>query len=157
MENSIFREKSVQNISSPDELNDYIRVVSPPVWITLVAIILLLVGVTAWGVLGHLDTTIQAVAVSDEGTCKVYFDSAGIKEVIGHNTVMINDREYVFDATDITTQKFTSENDNAILAALGMEEDSKVSSFEIEADLPEGFYAAGIVINSVKPMSFVTN
>ena len=40
--NSIFREKSIERVSSPEKLDDYIKVVSPGIWILLAAIIVLL-------------------------------------------------------------------------------------------------------------------
>ena len=41
----IFRKKSIERISSPEQLHDYIRVTTPGVWLVLIAIIILLVGV----------------------------------------------------------------------------------------------------------------
>ena len=64
MENSLFRKKSIDKISSPEKLDDYIRVTTPSVWITLIAILLLLVGAILWGTLGEL--TIH----NDDGTTK---------------------------------------------------------------------------------------
>lgn len=54
MENkpSIFREKSLQRISSPEEMQDYIRVTRPAVWVILAAVILLLAGMIVWAVCG---------------------------------------------------------------------------------------------------------
>ena len=46
----IFRQKSLKRVSSPEELNDYIRVTSPSVWIVLVALALLLAGMLAWSI-----------------------------------------------------------------------------------------------------------
>ena len=40
--NALFREKSVTKVSSPEQLNDYIRVSTPAAWLVLVAIVLLL-------------------------------------------------------------------------------------------------------------------
>ena len=37
MASSIFREKSLKRISSPEQLNDYIKVSQPSVWIALAA------------------------------------------------------------------------------------------------------------------------
>ena len=51
----IFREKSIERISSPEELNDYIRVTSPSVWLVLAALIILLAGMLVWSVLGTVD------------------------------------------------------------------------------------------------------
>ena len=63
----IFRQKSIDKVSSPEKLDDYIKVTTPSVWITLVAIVALLVGVAVWGVFGELtvhnaDGTTQTVA-----------------------------------------------------------------------------------------------
>ena len=41
-------------VSSPDKLDDYIRVTTPSVWIILGALLLLLVGAIIWGVFGEL-------------------------------------------------------------------------------------------------------
>ena len=50
--NSIFREKSLKKVSSPEALNDYIRVTTPSVWLVLIALVLLLAGIFAWSVFG---------------------------------------------------------------------------------------------------------
>ena len=49
MEQSLFRKKSLDRISSPEQLNDYLRVTNPTVWVVLGAVILLLLGVIVWG------------------------------------------------------------------------------------------------------------
>ncbi len=51
----IFREKSVERVSSPEALNDYIRVTTPSVWIVLIALVILLVGMLAWSVFGTVE------------------------------------------------------------------------------------------------------
>lgn len=65
--NGIFRKKSIDKVSSPEKLDDYIRVTTPSVWITLAAIVILLVGATVWGFFGELtihnaDGTTETVA-----------------------------------------------------------------------------------------------
>lgn len=53
-ERSIFREKSIKKVTSPEELNDYIHVTSPSVWIVLAAIVLLLAGMIVWSIFGKV-------------------------------------------------------------------------------------------------------
>ena len=53
--NGIFREKSMEHVSGPEELNDYIRVTTPSVWLVLAALILPLAGMLAWSVLGTVE------------------------------------------------------------------------------------------------------
>ena len=38
MAKGLFREKSLNYISSPEQLNDYLKVTKPAVWIVLIAI-----------------------------------------------------------------------------------------------------------------------
>ena len=64
MSDQIFRKKSLDRISSPEQLNDYIRVANPGIWMILAAVIILLAGVCVWGIFGHLDTN------RDCGNCK---------------------------------------------------------------------------------------
>ena len=52
---SIFREKSLNKVNQPEDLNDYIRVTRPSIWIVLIAMILLLIGIIAWMVFGSID------------------------------------------------------------------------------------------------------
>ena len=67
MNNAIFRQKSIDKVSSPEKLDDYIRVTTPGVWITITAIVILLVGTIVWGTFGELtihnsDGTTETVA-----------------------------------------------------------------------------------------------
>ncbi len=52
---NVFREKSLDRISNPDKLNDYIRVTTPGVWVFLAAILILLLGMLAWSILGTVE------------------------------------------------------------------------------------------------------
>lgn len=45
MEEKIFRETSMERVSSPEQLDDYIRVTSPGMWMVMGAVVLLLAGV----------------------------------------------------------------------------------------------------------------
>ena len=51
----IFREKSLERVSSPEQFDDYIKVTTPSVWIILAATIVLLAGMIIWGVFGKIE------------------------------------------------------------------------------------------------------
>ena len=59
---NLFRKKSLDRVSSPEQLNDYIRVTSPSVWLVLLAIVLLLAGILIWSTFGKVE------AVREDGT-----------------------------------------------------------------------------------------
>lgn len=52
---TVFREKNMERINSPEEMNDYIKVASPGVWMVLLAIIFLLIGTLVWGIFGTVE------------------------------------------------------------------------------------------------------
>lgn len=51
-ENRIFRGKSIEKVTGPESMNDYIRVTTPSVWIILGALVLLLIGMIIWSIFG---------------------------------------------------------------------------------------------------------
>ena len=63
---SVFREKSLERVTSPEQLNDYIKVTTPSVWLILFATLILIVGTLFWAVFGKIrintDTGVKEVA-----------------------------------------------------------------------------------------------
>ena len=51
----IYREKNINRVNQPEDLNDYIRVTTPSVWIVLIAIALILVAILGWMVFGTVE------------------------------------------------------------------------------------------------------
>ena len=52
-----FRKKSMDRISSPDEMRDYLRVTSPRLWMLLGTIILLLAGFVFYAATSRMEST----------------------------------------------------------------------------------------------------
>jgi uncharacterized membrane protein len=52
---NIYRKKSLERAKDPEQLDDYIRVTSPGVWMILAVVILLLVGFLVWGLFGTIE------------------------------------------------------------------------------------------------------
>ena len=50
----IFREKSLNKVTSPEQLDDYIKVTTPSVWFILFALLLVIVGAVVWGIFGEI-------------------------------------------------------------------------------------------------------
>ena len=157
MSNNLFRQKSLDRISSPEQLNDYIRVSTPSVWIVLLAIIILLTGICVWGVFGQLDTTLPVVAKAQDGVVTAYVQEANIGSVTLDAPVSIADSEYKITAIDpqpiVVDAAFTS----YMLHVGSLQEGEWVYAVTLDAPLADGVYAAKIVVESVSPISFVLN
>lgn len=48
----IFREKSLERMASQEQMDDYIKVTTPSIWIALLAIVVLAAGIVVWSTLG---------------------------------------------------------------------------------------------------------
>ena len=57
MDKQLFRQKSLDHISSPEELHDYMRVTSPRLWMILTAIVLLLGGFIIYAATARMEST----------------------------------------------------------------------------------------------------
>ena len=53
----IFRKSAIEGISSPEQLNDYIRVTAPGVWVILSASIILLGSLFVWAAFGRVEVS----------------------------------------------------------------------------------------------------
>ena len=157
MEKTIFRKKSMERISSPEQLNDYIRVTNPAIWTILAAVIILLVGFIVWGIVGTLETKVNVAAVSDGGSVTLYVSEAEMADVAQNNTVRIGDEEYAVSAI---VGEPIAVDDSFTAYALhigGLSVGQWVYPVTVNAQLPDGVYAAAIITDSVSPISFLFN
>ena len=60
MSDSIFRQKNIDRINSPESLNDYVKVTNPSVWIVLIGVVVLIIGAIVFGTVGKVDTNVIA-------------------------------------------------------------------------------------------------
>ncbi|MBP7330931.1 MAG: hypothetical protein BWY65_01202 [Firmicutes bacterium ADurb.Bin373] len=79
MSDTLFRKSSLDSLSSPEQLNDYIKVSNPGVWMILAALFILLAAVLFWGFTGGLPTSIHTRGVISGGNalCYINTDAAG--------------------------------------------------------------------------------
>ena len=65
MENGLFRKKSIERISSPEALHDYMRVTSPRLWMILAAVVLLLGGFIVYASTARMENTMPVKVTVD--------------------------------------------------------------------------------------------
>lgn len=157
MASSLFREKSINSISSPDQLDDYVKVTNPSVWILLTGIILILVGVGAWGVFGTLDTKISVVGEISGGRLTVYVPEKEGKHLSVGDKVILNDSNLQIETVSDRPVIFEA-RDPYLCHISNLGETDWVYIVKCDATgLDDGIYEASIVTDTVSPMSFVTN
>lgn len=157
MKGSIFRKKSLAQVSSPEQLNDYIRVPNPGIWMILLAVIVLLVGVCVWGVFGHMDTNLKVAAVCKDGKLICYVKEADIKSIENGMAVSVNDKQYTVDGIEADPISVSQEMGSYFLHLGELQKGEWVCPVTVNTDLEDGTYQATITVESVSPMSFIIN
>ncbi len=154
MSEPLFRKKTLDKITSPEQLNDYIRVSNPGVWMILLAVVILLIGVCVWSIFGHLDTKMETVGVAQNGKVVCYVKEADYSKIHVGMPVIIHGTEYV--ATEISAAP-NPLDDTEVLAAGNFSANEKVYSVTVNATLQDGIYQVILVTQRVSPISFVLN
>ena len=162
---SLFREKTLEAMDSPEALNDYLRVTSPRVWLVLAAVIALLVGAILWGVLGRIDSRRQvAVVTSEKGTyCYVPFDSFDmLQQVLERNEVTVDGKSYAYalpeggSAAYGFLHEFVDEQTISRVCIIGnLNTDDRVTAIPVDASFEEGVQAGMVTTETLRPISLL--
>ncbi len=78
---SIFNKKATEKLRSPDDLDKYVRVTNPSVWVALIACVALLAGLLAWGVFGSVATSVTATGVVVDDTAMCFLSADDVAKV----------------------------------------------------------------------------
>ena len=158
VQNKLFRQTSIERISSPEDLNDYVRVANPGVWMILIAIVILLIGFCVWGVFGQLETTVSGLLISDgDGTC-CYVAEENIGKVKPGMTIRCNEAEYTVEGISATSVDADDTLSEYEMHVGGFSDGQWIHAITInETAETEGTFPASIIVESVKPVSFILN
>ena len=140
MQGQLFRKKTLERISSPEQLQDYMRVTNPGTWMVLGAVIALLVGLIVASALCNIESTIEAKGTIDETGSSVVMELPLEKK----GTVKEGMPVEVADQTARVSYVYESDNALHVTAAL-----------DAGKTLPEGTYDVEIVTETMNPISFL--
>lgn len=153
---SPFRKESLDRAKSPDQLDDYIRVSNPGVWMVLGAVVLLLVAGLVWACCGRLVDTMPTVLVVQDGraTCFVAEDEV--------NQVAVGDAVSADGASGTVASIGQAPlSPDALAAQLDEYAAYKVNAtgwlypVEVSIDLPDGVYDAHVATSEFAPIDLV--
>ena len=130
---TVFRKKTLERISSPEQLTDYLRVTNPGIWVVLAAVILLLAGIFAWAMVGILETKADVKVIVESNMAQII--TIGSEPLEEGMALYISGREY----------RITSSASDEYGRSVGMS----------HVDLPDGTYSGTVVTEMVHPISFL--
>ena len=139
MNETVFRKKSLDKMKSPENLDDYIQVSNPGVWLLLACVIVLLIGACIWGAFGQIDSTVPTTVCVENAqvTCRV------AEEDLSSVRVGLIVR---FAGTEALITGVEKQAEGGCLCTLFT-----------GTGLVDGYYDGRVVIESYKPSSFILN
>lgn len=142
-ENSeLYTQRSMEGLSSPDQLKDYLKVTGTPVWIVMIAVLLLLVGIFLWGAAATLTSYTPVKGVVQNGVLSVTLQDASGEGV-------------TFDE-DGDTIVCRIGNVDAVLLVNGKDANGySIASGEVA--LPEGTYDVRVGYRQIKAIELLLN
>ena len=89
----VYTKKSLESITSPEQFSDYLKVVTPGIWMIFTAIIVLMVGIFIWSMTGELENLEGGIAVVKDGTATVTVNNSNV-DINSKMQVRINNETF---------------------------------------------------------------
>lgn len=131
IKSSLFRKKALDQISTPDQLTDYLRITRSVFWILLVAIFFLMAGLYAWSRVKEVDISRNAYIYIEEGQATVVLEN--YKNASIEEEMMVYTNDCSFSVLNVKTDDFGRTIGYAT------------------ADLPDGKYEGYVVQRTTHP------
>ncbi|MCF0142671.1 MAG: hypothetical protein HUJ75_04775 [Parasporobacterium sp.] len=169
------RTEGISRAKSPEQLNEYIRVVRPHAWIILVAITALLAGLVIWSVFGTIEKKIDVgigiteleesdvkkaycyvnadYFVQKNDSVQIYTDDGVIAK---SKVLLVDDNIIIVDAN----QSYAKENTNIsyMMYMSGLRTDDLGYLVMVDpVDLEPGIYKGKITIERIRPINLIFN
>ena len=138
MSGDIAETQHARSISSPEQLNDYLKVTSPKVWVLLAAIVLLVAGLLLWSGFTTIESYATGTARAVGGELAVLFDDPDKAAKVQPGMEM--------DVGDVKTEVLT----------VGMDENGNIVA-SAHANIPDGSYAVRVGYKTTQVISMLLN
>ena len=131
-------DQSVRRISSPEQLNDYLKVTSPKIWLLFIAVALLVADLLLWSGFTTLESYATGSARALGGELTVTFDDADKASKVQAGMEM--------DLGDVSTE----------VLAVGTDPDGRIVA-SAKASIPDGTYDVRVGYRSTQVISMLLN
>ena len=153
--NQIFREKSLKRVASPEELDNYIRVTNPSVWILLSCIIIFLLGLCAWGYFGRLTSTLEVYGSSLDGVYTVYVTGEDFLKLKEGMVIRTDEEEGKITSLIPYPTPASAVYPRGQLSRFGLDASTPLFPVHCDLVLHDGNYDSEIILEEIRPFELV--
>ncbi len=155
MQNQLFRQKSLDRISSPEELHDYMRVTTPRLWMILATVVALLVGLIVYASSATLENTMNITVHVDTASYQLEEDGETFTKTLVTTAVPMDSMDQIKPGMTVRLKGETGKVD--MLFSSGDEVNYLILMEKEVLTIPDGDYDAELVLESSTPISFLWN
>ena len=130
---SVYRQETVKRISSPEQLNDYLHVTNPGIWVILTAVIAFMIGVFVWSCTGALETKSPASMIVKDH----------VAEIVVRDGSVLKKGMLIREASQEVYIDSVKEDEYGRKIGIA------------EVSLPDGKYDAEVVTDTTRPVEFL--
>lgn len=160
MNDKLFRKSSLDKVTGPEQLDDYIRVASPSLWVMLGAVVLLLIAVLVWSVTGELPTTLTLNGVGSGETVVCYLPPEEASALSPGMAARSGNAEG--QVASVGEQPLSRAEVSAAVQSDYLAENLGLADWNVPVtltvpDTPQGLCPVTVTVDTVRPISFILN
>ena len=155
MDKQIFREKSLEQLSEPEQLTEYLQVTGTGGWLVLIGLIVLLAGILVWGMFGRISSVETVPAQVREGKAYCYVLADDIAFTEEEIPVVIGDQHMLADAGEAEEQTIDASADASLFESGYLSAGKNVVVLSCETTLQDGWYEADVTTDRLQPITLL--
>lgn len=134
MAKKLFRDQSLERLSSPDALDHYIKVVNPSTFLILATVSVFLLTLLIWSIFGRVDTKITVPVYAQSGQCVAR----------------------ISDGSQLELGMSVEQNGEKYGTIVLLQEEAEETLLFIEGEaLADGMYVMDVVVEQLHPIYFL--
>lgn len=153
----LYREKSVERISSPEALDEYIRVTNPGIWLLLCCIIFLLLGVFVWGYFGKLESVLPVTGKVSDTKFTAYVEAGDALRIKRGMTLRAGGKTGEIESVNPYPVPAGEVYSKEKLSELGISAELPLYALEADIYADNGEYEGKVVIDAIQPIRLLFN
>lgn len=156
MSQSLFRKESLQRLSSPEQMDDYLRGPGIGGWPLLIAILLVVVGAIVWAIWGRLEVSRSTAGICENGSITCLVSSEIAEQLTDQSRLIVEGREYTFS---LDSQPMpVPETTNSYLLSVSQLQPGDWA-YELRANVPveDGIYDVNLLVDRFQPLALLWN
>ena len=153
-----FKDEKANKITSPDQMNDYIKTSNPSAWLIILSAMFLLASIFVWAVFGTLNVTVEAGAVAADDRIVCYLPES--EDIAVGSKVRSGDiwGEVVSLSEKPVSELKVKESlnvDEYTLYCLDLNEWNYIVEISMPENNSDGYIEVEIIKETIKPISFL--